>query len=215
MSSLVSKYFQCQRAKIILICEAKNLTFEILAFAQRLLIYGLLSMNYKFSKIALSVLLAGMLFTACRNPDKFSDTPHLEWRKAEYAEGEGNTREILLTTYFTDGDGNIGRDKATDPCEASSYDLLIQYFEKVNGAYKEIFPKATTPPDCLLFHNVLPNITPEGQNKVLEGEITVVFSYIGYPENNNVDSVKFALQMVDRAGNKSGIVESPSIFIPE
>lgn len=171
----------------------------------------------KLSKILFCPLLAILLLQGCGKGKKFNTTPHLEWRGAEIVDSEGNRREILLTTYFTDGDGDIGRETTDSPCDVDSYDFLIRYFEKVNGSFKEIQPKSMTPPDdCQPFHNVLPNITPEGQNKTLEGELTVTFSYLGFPQNGSqVDSVRFELQLVDRGGHKSEVVTSPSIFIPE
>lgn len=151
------------------------------------------------------------LIVGCAKNDQFDDTPHLEWLDHEIVLEEGNRRNIILTSYFTDGDGNIGSDSSESDCPpVETYDLFVSYFEKVGDSYVEI-----TPPDtCQRFHTFLPDLMPEGQNKTLEGEISATFSYLAYPENADVDSVKFELQLKDREGNESEIVSSDAIFIP-
>lgn len=162
-----------------------------------------------------------LAFISCEQNQKFNDIPNLQWRDAgiRYLGDSADNRRVLdLTVYFTDGDGDIGRDASSngnDTCILSDYDqflsrfdLFIYYYEKVNGQYIEIPPSDS----CLPFHNILPNLTPIGQNKTLEGDITTPFDYSNYPLNNT-DSVKFELQLVDLAGNKSTRIVSPAIGI--
>lgn len=163
-----------------------------------------------------------MLLLACENNNKFDDQPHLEWREANLRfSGDSifNRRVFDLTVYFTDGNGDIGRDEEptlTDTCNLQDYqrfldryDLFIYYFERINGAYREVGP----PDSCLPFHNILPNLTPPGQNKTLEGEIITPFDYANFPTRASVDSVKFELELVDRAGLRSERVSSPALSI--
>ena len=53
---------------------------------------------------------------------------------------------------------------------------------------------------------------PTGQNKTLEGEITTPFDYANYPQNNT-DSIRFELQLIDRSGKSSPRIMSPSIGV--
>ncbi len=171
----------------------------------------MINFNSKVIVLSLSLFLS---VVSCRKNENFSDTPKLEWRSHEIVDDPStNRREILLTVYFTDGDGDIGRDNTNnlDPCNVNSYDLRIKYFEQVSGSLVEITPNDT----CLFFHNIIPNLTPEGQNKTLEGDLITTFSYLAYPENANVDSVRFDFQLFDRNGNVSNMLSSPMIFIPE
>lgn len=164
----------------------------------------------------------GLFFTACERNQSFSDVPLLEWRKAEFrfvGDSADNRRVLDLTVYFTDGDGDIGREEensGTDTCNLNNYqaflnrfDLFIYYYERVNGAYQEVAP----PDSCLPFHNILPNLTPVGQNKTLEGDITTPFDYSNFPANAQADSIKFEFELKDRSGNTSGRVFGEAIAI--
>ena len=171
-------------------------------------------MKIHFPKILLLAVLLTSAFIGCKKGTAFPDTPKLKWVDYEVVPENGPIDEIVLNLSFTDGDGDIGSgsDNPYDTCNAQSYDLFIRYFEKINGNYQEIFPVDTT--SCLYFHQRLPDITPEGQNKILEGNIYAPFVYIGYPSNGNVDTIKFEVVLKDRAGNKSNIASSPGLFIP-
>lgn len=149
-------------------------------------------------------------FFACEQDRKFGDEPNLQWREAEIrylGDSADNRRVIDLTVYFTDGDGDIGREDLNydDTCLLSNYqrfleryDLFIYYYELVNGQYQEIPPLDS----CLPYHNILPDLMPEGQNKTLEGDITTPFDYANFPANQT-DSIRFELMLRDRAGNES------------
>lgn len=154
-----------------------------------------------------------MLFIfSCRKASDFPNTPDLTWIAHEIQdEAATNRRSIQLHVFFTDGDGDIGLPEGQpyDTCDKDGYNLQISYYEKVGGSFVEILPQDP----CLPFHNIIPEIEV-GQNKVLEGDLYTTFSYLSYPENPNVDSVRFELVLVDRAGNRSDIAASPSIFIP-
>ncbi len=167
------------------------------------------------SKILICALSIGMI-TSCEKKSKdFSIIPELKWSDYEFeivGDPADNRRNLILKTDFTDLDGDIGlrpQDIPTDSCNFSAYNFFIRYFEKVQGEYKEILPADP----CLPFHVVLPYLTPLGQNKVLEGEINLAFSYLAFPKNSNVDSVRFEFQLKDRAGHLSNIAYSPSIYV--
>lgn len=176
-------------------------------------------MRFSRAKILLSFGILLGLF-ACEQDQKFGDEPNLQWREASIrylGDSADNRRVIDLTVYFTDGDGDIGREGSSnsDTCDLDNYsrfleryDLFIYYFEKVAGQYREIPPTDS----CLPFHNILPNLTPEGQNKTLEGDITTPFDYANYPVNNT-DSIRFELMLVDRAGHQSKRIIGKAIAI--
>lgn len=146
----------------------------------------------------------------------------MRWQKANFrflGDSLDNRRVIDLSLYFTDGDGNVGSEglrQVTDTCTSANYlqflenfDLFIYYYEKVNGQYREVFPADS----CLPFHNILPDLTPEGQNKTLEGDIRTPFDYANFPRNNGVDSIRFDFILKDRARNESNRLRSPAIAV--
>ncbi len=163
------------------------------------------------SKLLFVVLLTVSM--ACRKSGSFSDTPFLEYRSHAFENESGTNRKTYtLTVYFTDGDGDIGLLDNTplDSCNENAYNFLIRYFEQVGGVYEEVLPVDS----CLPFHNIIPNITPEGQNKTLEGDIIAAFPYSGLPQNST-DSIKFEFVLIDRAGNRSPAISSGAIALEE
>lgn len=180
-------------------------------------------MKISFSKIAIVALIGGLL-SSCKQNENFNDRPNLQWRSAsfEYLGDTADNRQIVeLTLYFTDGDGDVGsRDYGlgSDTCDLNNYDaflnnydLYIYYFERQNGQYVEIPPADS----CLPFHNILPDLTPTGQNKTLEGDIMTPFDFSSFPTRNSVDSIKFELVLKDRSRKASDRVYSPAIAVPK
>lgn len=168
-------------------------------------------------------MLPAMLFlAACEPPVSLDNTPTLEWEEAEtriLGDSAANRSVIDITVEFTDGDGDVGsaEEDNNDSCDLQNYDqflerydLYIYYLEKVNGQLKEIPPTDS----CLPFHNILPDLTPEGQNKTLEGTITTPFDYSNFPVNRGVDSIMFELRLEDRVGRSSPRISSPVIAAP-
>ncbi len=176
-------------------------------------------MKFRKAKILLSLGILISLF-ACEQDQKFDDQPSLQWRSAEVrylGDSADNRRVIDLTVYFTDGDGDIGREDMSfsDTCDLQDYtkfleryDLFIYYYEYVNGRYQEIPPLDS----CLPYHNILPDLMPTGQNKTLEGDITTPFDYANFPANNT-DSIRFELMLRDRSGKESNRIIGDAIAI--
>lgn len=168
------------------------------------------------------MLLALLVGVACEPPVNLDNTPSLQWEKAEarvLGDTGDNRRVIDITVAFTDGDGDVGSadEDFADTCNLDNYDqflerydLYIYYHEKVNGQLQEIPPADS----CLPFHNILPNLTPEGQNKTLEGTIKTPFEYSNFPVNRGVDSIMFELRLEDRAGRSSPRISGPVIAVP-
>jgi len=159
-------------------------------------------------------LLAAITITSsCRKNKVISDQPTLEYRGYEENTYEsGLVDNFLFELFFTDGDGNVGYVgdiTSLDDCDSTSYNLFIRYFEKVDGVYEEVLPADS----CSPFHNILPDLTPEGQNKTLEGNIFTNFIYSAYPTSLEVDSVKFEFKLEDRDGNETPWVPSEPIAI--
>lgn len=179
-------------------------------------------MRISHSKIAIVAFL-GSLFVGCKPNENFEERPHLEWRGATFGfigDSADNRKIVELSVYFTDGDGDVGsRDYSlgSDTCDLdnydaflNNYDLFIHYFELKEGKYVEIPPADS----CLPFHNILPDLTPTGQNKTLEGDIMTPFDYSSFPTRNSVDSIKFELVLKDRSRKASDRVYSPAIAVP-
>ena len=122
---------------------------------------------------------------------------------------------LNLTFNFTDGDGDIGlndHDTIT-PYDTSSffqYNLYIHYFEKddqngwVNGM--------NLSGDTVIFTYRIEPIITKGKTKGIKGKMDVNLTHLYYNTlSNQSDTIKYSIQLIDRALNKSNIVESAEI----
>ncbi len=117
-----------------------------------------------------------------------------------------------LTFEFTDGDGDIGlnpRDTLNpyNPGNKYYYNVFVEYYELQNGVWTLI--PITNPP---LYYRS-PVVTPKGQNKTLNGSMTIDLPFYHNPASS-FDTIKLSMQLVDRALNESNIVETSAIVKP-
>ena len=159
------------------------------------------------AKIAGACGLAGVLFGGCLKTEKFPDIPAIQLKSFEFF---GDSASLTIT--FTDGDGDVGLD-ATDnapPFDTSStfyYNLFLVHSEKVAGVWQDV--QFVEP-----IHYRIPRITPTGQNKTLEGEIAVAIDPFPLFITGNSDTVRYSVEMVDRALNRSNKVFTNEIIVP-
>ncbi|MFN3341571.1 MAG: hypothetical protein ACK40M_02680 [Flavobacteriales bacterium] len=164
----------------------------------------------KYSKIVLFLLgLTG--FMACLKPEEYPIEPAIEFLRFERY---GDTGVVLIN--FTDGDGDIGLTETQDdpPFDTSSiyyHNLFIDYYEKVNGVFVQ--GQSIPAGDPIAFNFRVQNITPQGQNKALKGEIRVTLAPSFYnPFSSNSDTIMYKIRLCDRALHMSNEVESPEII---
>ncbi len=121
-----------------------------------------------------------------------------------------------LTFNFTDGDGDIGlSDSDTlSPYNVNSefhYNLLIKYFEK-DDALGWVEGKNLDDSPTVFKYRIKPIITI-GKNKGIKGKIDVDMGTVFYnPLSSQNDTIKYEIQLIDKALNKSNIVESEVII---
>ena len=151
-----------------------------------------------FALIA-TILLVAML--SCRKREKYPDEPYLEFRSlTKIDNGTPIDNEALLTTYFTDGKGNIG---ALGDDTAKNF--FITYYELQNGIWvvPEEFAES--------FNVCLPQFLPSGIEEPLDGEIKLKLN-INNPYST-FDTIKFECYVKDRNNLKSNIIATDSLII--
>lgn len=119
-----------------------------------------------------------------------------------------------LTISFTDGDGDIGLEPFAlqPPYDTGStyyHNMFLEYEKRQGGEW--VRPNLAIP-----FYYRIPNITPTGQNKVLEGDIAVALKpwpVEPAPPGTPNDTIRFTVQIVDRALHSSNVVISPEAVI--
>ncbi len=155
--------------------------------------------NRLFIALVAMTLIVAML--SCRKRDKYPDEPYLEFRSlTKIDNGTPIDNEALLTTYFTDGKGNIG---AIGDDTAKNF--FITYYELQNGTWvaPEEFAES--------FHVCLPQMLPSGIEEALDGEIELKIN-INNPYST-FDTIRFECYVKDRNNLKSNIITTDSLII--
>jgi len=124
----------------------------------------------------------------------------------------------VLHFSYEDGDGDIGLNSGDtfapyNPDSKYHYNLIISYFEMQNGELAEVpilwYNPQTEQYDTLSLSARIPNLTPDGINKAIRGEIWDTLFIYNF--NSIYDTIKFDCYIVDRALNESNSISSPLI----
>ena len=166
----------------------------------------------------LILILLSLLVFSCKKDKQFPKEPFIEFKEfSQILDINGKDSIGNLHVYFTDGDGDFGLSPADTfaPFNRGSvfyYNFFINYYEKQNGNWVRIVYPAITPGgDTLANHSRIPNLTPEGQNKTLEGDI-----YMSLFTNNpfsTFDTIRYEVTISDRALNRSNQIQTPEIIL--
>ncbi|HNQ11811.1 MAG TPA: hypothetical protein PKH65_01140 [Bacteroidia bacterium] len=175
-------------------------------------------------KVIVIVLLSVLI--SCTKDDQFSEIPNIELKNIFKTGSSVRDSSVFITLNFTDGDGDIGlKDTDTqapyDTCSIYQYNYFAKIFERKNGIYKQFVftgfnsvcnAALSQTLDSLYFARI-PFLTPTGQNKSLEGEITleIPFLQLGYLVKN--DTMRFEVFIYDRALHKSNVVTTSDIVL--
>ncbi len=163
--------------------------------------------NKGAAKVGGVLLFAAVFTSSCLKTEKFPETPAITFKSFEFFGDSAS-----LTIYFTDGDGDIGLDVADnappfDTASAFYYNLFLEHSEKIGGVWHDV--QFVDP----VYYRI-PRITPTGQNKTLEGEIAVAIDPFPFFITGNSDTVRYSVELVDRALNRSNKVFTSEIIVP-
>jgi hypothetical protein len=156
------------------------------------------------AKVSGAMLAVAVVLSSCLKTEEFPKEPHIEYKS--YVQ-HGDSSE--LTISFTDGDGDIGLGQGDtlapyNPGSEWYHNFFVDYYKMVNGEWvMQDFP--------LPLYYRIPVITPTGQNKALQGDITVEISTLVLPADTTVDFVRFSIHIADRALHESNTVYSDAI----
>lgn len=175
-------------------------------------------LSSKIQLFLVMLIIAGL--GSCKKVEKFPPVPRIEYQS--FTSIYNPDLEIydrgVLQFYFEDGDGDIGLNSGDTfpPFNAASeyhYNLIITYFEMQNGELVEVpitwYNPQTEQYDTLSLSARIPNLTPQGINKAISGEIQDTLFIYNF--NSNYDTIKFDAYIIDRALNESNIISTPLI----
>lgn len=155
------------------------------------------------AKVALAFAALSLLLAGCLKTEKFPVEPAIS------LEGFGYVGDSLtLSINFTDGDGDIGLGQDTyleAPFNDGSFyynNLHCDAEKLVNGVWVD---------QGLPYHYRTRVLTPDGQNKALEGRIDLVFSGIIIPPLFLNDTVRMRVRLWDRALHESNTLVTPGV----
>ena len=165
---------------------------------------------------------------SCVKPKNFPNQPIIEFKEADKFESHfvshtGSDSIFLDSLYviikFTDGDGDIGI-VAGDTTSKDDFQMKYLY-KDVNGNFVPYNDNLNVNPfDTFFVSYRVPDITPKGQYKALQGEINARLkgkTNSGYPNVLFIPthtSIKYEITLRDRAGNVSNKVTSTEIIVP-
>jgi hypothetical protein len=160
-------------------------------------------------KICLSISVFSLLaLISCGKIDTLPEEPRIEYTSFTIFDTTdilGNdVKGGILEFYFEDGDGNVGLPVPSDEIELDSVNLFLKLYRMTDGA---IAPAPDDDPLKPTGYRI-PFMERTGQNKILKGDISVVFLYLFYTEE---DSIRYDFYIKDRADNLSNTASTPVI----
>lgn len=168
--------------------------------------YQLKEMKYT-KYISVLFLLSVLTVPSCVKEKEFPTIPAIQF--LHFDAYTPDSADCVIA--FQDGDGDIGilPGDATTP---NDYQLKYLYKDLTTGVFKPYDSDLTTPAmDTLFYSYRVPNLTPDGQYKALDGEIRAKLraAPIYHPTHS---IVKFEIILRDRAGHLSNRVMTNEII---
>lgn len=153
-------------------------------------------------RILLSALSTLLLVVACTKPPEYPDQPVITFKglnKNAMRQGFADEDSLRITLGFTDGDGDLGGDNIQVFMRDTRLDTFAPSFAlpripdqgRGNGISGEIYLNQLT--TCCIFDNGQLPCTPS--------------------TTQPIDTFRYQIYIVDRAGNKSNIVSTSTIFL--
>ena len=132
----------------------------------------------------------------CIKDDNFDIVPILNFEEyTVYSDNDNNVDSALFKFLFTDGDGDLGSVDSTE------FNCFLMYEEK-NG------DSTTTFPEIMPREYSLPNLTPNAQDKNIEGSISLILKPAPIFNIATDSAYRYRCYVIDRAGNSSNIIST-------
>lgn len=171
----------------------------------------------KFNFLLYNFVLGGILFlNSCISPPEYPDTPHIEFKAIERCasiEAGFKKDSLIIVTRFEDGDGDLGltaEEAKQPPYNEAGKDknYFIDVLIKKNGSFVPL--QMSFNYNGTFFH-----LSPDNRVGPIEGDLR--YSSIVIRNNQPLvvpgDILKFRIYILDRAFNKSNIVETDEIVM--
>ncbi len=162
----------------------------------------------KFKIVPVIVLFSIFALDSCGKIETLPPEPKIEYTSFTVFD----TTDLLgnqikggkLKFYFEDGDGDLGLDVPDENAETDTINLFVTLFRVNNG---QVSPAPVNDPFAPTGFRI-PYMERTGQNKILKGDISVIFFYLFYTQE---DTIRYDFYIKDRAGNSSNTVATSLI----
>lgn len=153
------------------------------------------------------------LASGCGKDNDYPLEPVLSFKEFRYVEDpSGEISKGILVLEFTDGDGDIGlgQEDTVPPFHYGGeyyYNFIIDLFIKDDGEYKPVvFPDTT-----FTFNSRIPRVILSGNSKAIKGDLEYTFDLHIMKPFIPTDTIMLKTHIIDRALNKSNVVQTPDI----
>jgi hypothetical protein len=164
--------------------------------------------NMRFRSIYIIPPILFLIILACEPPRQVSPVPEIEFKQFtlfDTIDILGNpTKGGLLEFNFIDGDGDLGLQQPF-PGQTDTTNLFFTLYRKIDGIFVEALDNDILKP----FDFRIPYIERIGQNKIIEGTVSITLFYLFYEAD---DTIKYDFVIQDRAGNQSNTASTCEIY---
>jgi len=171
------------------------------------------------------VLLAFFGLNACIPEPEYSFTPAIDFKSIEQFQAEGfpgQADSLQITLFFTDGDGDLGlvTSDSTAPFNLRNEDgtlnpFYYNYFVEIEKQNASTGNYEVLDLNGLSLNGRFPRLNTLDRSTALEGDLrfSFLFFYGGFSPVAAGDSVRFKVQIADRALNLSNEVYTDPVRI--
>jgi len=169
------------------------------------------------------ICILGLLYSSCVKKENYSIIPAITYNSFIPFCSGSTTDSAYLRVNFTDGDGDIGYPQG-DVSAPKDFFVVPYIYVYSTKSFQPITNTTNNTVDTVMFSYLIPNITPSGSDKELNGIIQInledfiqedISSLVTNPTFNsiaNVHELQFQVWIFDRAGHKSNVITTPVVY---
>lgn len=167
----------------------------------------------RFLAVIGTFLIAVLFFSSCEKSSNASPIPSISFKSFESTGANSGNLQI----NFTDGDGDIGYPPQNTNAPPNLWVKFLYYNYSLKQFVGVWDPNDSSTFDSVYFIYAVPYITPQGKDKSLTGIIQVAMNDWYANPFSTQDSlqylqVQFKIWLIDRAGNKSNVITTPTLY---
>ncbi|MFC6999482.1 hypothetical protein [Rufibacter roseus] len=171
--------------------------------------------------VILAFALSALGLESCYPEPDFDLTPSITYRGVEqYTRRNAQNAlfdSLVLVVRFQDGDGNLGLSATLPEDEAAPFNpgsefyhnFLVNIYRKENGEFVPI----RVGNQAINYNGRFPRVSTDTRVEPLEGDIRFSLNIFRNNAIRQGDVIKFDIQIIDRALNKSNVVETSEIVM--